>query len=196
MSVTACIMVRDNLEPLKRCIPSIKPYVDEILVAVDERTRQPVITYLKKEGVRYYKFTFKDFGSARNQMIEAARTKWIFIIDSDETLLPEHAKMLKEKIAWAEKNGVNGFHVPRRHWYDLEMTNEWKHPYPDRHWRLFTSDCEYRGKVHEQIVGIKKSSQLDPIHIQHFNMYYRSPKDWKRVNQLYDRLKRENRKKK
>jgi glycosyltransferase involved in cell wall biosynthesis len=92
------MIVRDEEPRLPRCLASIAPFVDEMVV-VDtgstDRTREVARDY----GARVFDFPWMDsFSLARNQSIEQARGRWILRMDADDVISPEDGPKLRELI--------------------------------------------------------------------------------------------------
>jgi glycosyltransferase involved in cell wall biosynthesis len=84
--ISACMMVKNEAHNLERCLASIKPLVDEIVV-VDTGSTDETVSIAKKYNARVYHHPWQnDFSLHRNQSISYARNKWVFIIDADEEL--------------------------------------------------------------------------------------------------------------
>jgi len=186
--VTACVLTCNELVPLQRCLASLTGHVCDIIVGVDDKTNDGTLEWLKTTGYTHYTFHFNNhFAEARNCYIEKVKTPWFMTVDSDETILLEDAKRIREECLRGDREGIDAWTCPRRHWYDLEMTREWTHPYPDRHFRIMRNYCRYAGRVHEQYINWTKRGDSD-IHYQHFNMFYRSDADWAAKNKMYREL--------
>ncbi len=98
--VSLCMIIKDEEKYLARCLASVKPIVDEMIV-VDtgstDRSKDIAITF----GARVYDYEWEnDFGEARNYSISKASGEWILILDGDEVISPlDHAhfsKMVKK----------------------------------------------------------------------------------------------------
>lgn len=171
MLLTACIMTCNELEPLKRCLASIKGHVDAYSIGVDDKTTDGTYEWLIQNSYHPYKFTFHDFGQARNLCIERSRTPWYFVIDSDEIIIEEHACQMRSLCT--STTDVDAFIMYRKHWLDLEMTRPYLHfPQDDRHIRLARNYVRMAGAVHEQFINYR-NARICELAIQHFNMYYR-----------------------
>lgn len=93
--LSACLIVKDETHSLERCLSSIRPVVDEIIVL--QTNHNPAV----KEIARAYadqldSFQWCDhFSVARNQAIKKAHGQWILSIDADEWLDPLSAQDLR-----------------------------------------------------------------------------------------------------
>jgi GT2 family glycosyltransferase len=86
-TISACMIVRDEEDCIAKCLDSISPHVDEIVV-VDtgskDRTKEIVSAYPK---VKLYDFEWvDDFSEARNFANSKATMAWILSVDADEVL--------------------------------------------------------------------------------------------------------------
>ena len=99
MSITLCMTLKDEADILARCLDSVVPYVDEILItdtgSVDgtrELLRERYgITPLQRalEPARFYSVT-----DVRNELYGLARTDWVFYLDADEMLAGDSGERL------------------------------------------------------------------------------------------------------
>lgn len=182
--ITACILTCNELDPLKKCLASVKGKVSEIIVGVDSKTNDETIDYLTINNINHYIFSFVDFSTARNECISKINTDYYLTIDSDETL--DTSANLFELI---EKHpDCDAFVFDRHHWFDLENQRQWFPPRNiDKHFRLMKKHVRYVGKVHEQCTGYTKRIDADCI-IHHYNLFYRTPQIWEQKNNLYKDL--------
>jgi len=87
-SVSLCMIAKDEERHLARCLASVKPLVDEMIV-VDtgstDRTRKLATIF----GARVVSFEWRgDYAAARNAGLEQASGDWIFTLDADEVISP------------------------------------------------------------------------------------------------------------
>ncbi len=99
ISISLCMIVRDEEETLVRCLESVKDLVDEIII-VDtgslDRTREIAHSY----SPNVYYFAWRDdFSAARNYSFSLATMEYILWLDADDILLEEDRhkfKLLKD----------------------------------------------------------------------------------------------------
>jgi glycosyltransferase involved in cell wall biosynthesis len=82
--LSLCMIVKDEEKVLRRCLESVKNYVNEIIV-VDtgstDSTKQIAYEYTEK----VYDFEWiNDFAAAKNAAIQKATSQWILVLDADE----------------------------------------------------------------------------------------------------------------
>ncbi|MHA1882471.1 MAG: glycosyltransferase [Candidatus Thorarchaeota archaeon] len=95
-SVSAALIVRNEAKTLEMCLKSIRDYVEEIVVLVDNRTTDQsyeIATRLA-DKVQYFKW-HDDFAGARNEAIALCSHEWILIMDGHEVLHPKSGQILE-----------------------------------------------------------------------------------------------------
>ena len=82
-----CAIVKNEEENLDRCLASVAPYVDEIVV-VDTGSQDNTLDIAQKYGAKIGYFPWcNDFSAARNYAISQASGHWIFMLDADHELI-------------------------------------------------------------------------------------------------------------
>lgn len=100
ITISACMIVKNEEEVLARCLDCVKQFADEIII-VDtgstDRTKEIAQSYTS----HVYDFTWiDDFAAARNYAFSHATKEYIFWLDADDVVLPEDIqKLLKLKSA-------------------------------------------------------------------------------------------------
>lgn len=98
LTISLCMIVKNEEEVLARCLDSIADLMDEIII-VDtgstDRTREIAAQYTDK----IFDFPWNnDFSAARNFSFSKARMDYIYVADADEVLDEEnHARFLRLK---------------------------------------------------------------------------------------------------
>lgn len=91
VTLSICMMVKDEEENLKRCLPSLKGLADEIIV-VDTGSSDNTINLVKFAGAKVYEHPWEDdFSKHRNQSLSYATSDWVFIVDADEEVFLNNA---------------------------------------------------------------------------------------------------------
>jgi len=89
VSISACLMVKDEEELLPGCLDSVRDWVDEIIV-VDTGSGDRTIEIAKSYGAKIFHQPWEgNFSKHRNYSIEQASCDWILIIDADERICQE-----------------------------------------------------------------------------------------------------------
>jgi tetratricopeptide (TPR) repeat protein len=85
-SVTLCMIVKNEQGHLARCLRSVKPLVDEMIV-VDTGSSDRTPDIAKIFGAKVFDFPWKNhFSKARNFSLSKAAGDWILVLDADEAI--------------------------------------------------------------------------------------------------------------
>lgn len=97
-TISCCMIVRDEEAFLEKCLESVKPHVDEIII-VDTGSADSTPEIARRFTDKVYFHPWENsFSKARNYSLSYATGDWIFIIDADEELLPESGPLLREAV--------------------------------------------------------------------------------------------------
>jgi tetratricopeptide (TPR) repeat protein len=95
LTLSLCMIVRDEEEMLPRCLAAAAPAVDEIVV-VDTGSTDRTIEIARSFGARVIEREWTgSFAEARNVSFEAATGDWLIYLDADEVLVSEDVKRLR-----------------------------------------------------------------------------------------------------
>ena len=170
MKITACIITLNEERDLPRCLTSIAPLVDEILV-LDSGSTDATADIAQSFEARFVRQEWLGYVGQKNFALDLATHPWVLSIDADEEISPELAESisrLKSNPAADDSDAPNGYEVSRVVFY----LNRWiRHGdwYPDRLVRLFRRD-QVRfsgGRVHERL-EIAGTHPLLPGDLRHF----------------------------
>lgn len=141
--LSLCLIVKNEKHNLPRCLASVKPYVDEMIV-VDTGSEDGTPEIAAKLGakVRYFEW-FDDFAAARNYAISQASGDWILMPDADEELVVESEDFL-EKLT--SQTDILAYSIALTEVNDQCIT-------PAYLIRVFRNlpDIKYVGRFHEQL---------------------------------------------
>jgi glycosyltransferase involved in cell wall biosynthesis len=86
-NLSLCMIVKYERQNLPRCLASVQPYVNEIVV-VDTGSEDETPEIAKQFGARleYFKWC-NDFAAARNYALSKVTGDWILVLDADEELI-------------------------------------------------------------------------------------------------------------
>lgn len=142
-SLTATLIARDEARCIARCLDSVRPWVDRI-VLVDTGSRDDTPAIARGRGAEVHHMDWPDdFAAARNHALDLADSDWALIIDADEWIA-EGAETLRDWIGGGERLGA----ACLLNQYDLGAGET-----PTaRSWipRLLPRGVRYEGRVHEQ----------------------------------------------
>jgi tetratricopeptide (TPR) repeat protein len=148
--LSLCMIVRDCAAVLEPCLASIRPWVDE-LVVVDTGSKDRTPEVASKHGARVSRFPWRDdFSAARNESLRLAGGKWIFWMDSDDTIDEENGRKLRALADGPHRQSVWGY-VMQVHCPGPGGTEDYT---AVDHVKLFRNhrDLRFEGRIHEQIL--------------------------------------------
>lgn len=94
VSISACMIVKDEEKLLPGCLDSIRDWVDEIII-VDTGSTDRTIEIAKTYGAKVYHQAWEgNFSKHRNHSMEQATSDWIFIIDADERMFSQDVPLI------------------------------------------------------------------------------------------------------
>lgn len=182
--VSLCMIVKDEEANLARCLASVKPIVDEMVV-VDTGSNDRTKDIAEFFGAHVYDFEWNgDFAAARNFSLSKARGHWIFILDADEVISSKDygrfRKLINIKTVgsaaysivtrnYCLKANTIGWNPNDGHYAHEEAGIGWL---PSEKVRLFSNnnDIKFEGAVHEMVdpvlkrLSIKIKKCAIPVH--------------------------------
>ena len=152
--ISAALIVRDGESTLERCLLSIKDHVDEIVIALDSRTKDKSKSIARKYGAKVYRYEWIDsFCHARNFAASKCSNDWILVVDADDFIAPDQT--FETLIPSTEFAGASL----------LVQTAETSRHYSPRIYRQ--SIGKYCGRIHEYIDYCGASITNLPIRMIH-----------------------------
>lgn len=95
MTISLCMIVKDEAATLGRTLESVEGLVDETIV-VDTGSEDNTVAIAQAHGATVHHFTWvNDFAAARNESLRQATGDWVLVLDADEVLLSETALVLQ-----------------------------------------------------------------------------------------------------
>ncbi|MBC2736870.1 MAG: glycosyltransferase [Desulfobacteraceae bacterium] len=105
-SLSLCMIVKNEEKYIPRCLESLKPVVDEMIV-VDTGSTDATIDIAAVFGARLFNFKWNDdFAAARNHSLEKATGDWILVMDADEVVASTDHKPLRTLIRKHKKDNI------------------------------------------------------------------------------------------
>jgi glycosyltransferase involved in cell wall biosynthesis len=183
VSISLCMIVKNEEKNVGRCLKKIGPLVDEMIV-VDTGSADRTRDIAKIFGAKVYDFEWTDsFSDARNFSLSKASGEWLLVLDADEVIAPEDFNALKKLLKSSSRSVAYSFNtrnylmpVNAPGWiandgmyFREEAGTGW---YPSRKVRLFPNDKRicFKGPVHEFVenslidAGITVKNCDVPIH--------------------------------
>lgn len=158
-SISVVIITFNEEANIGRCLESVKPIADEIIV-VDSFSTDRTKEIALNSGANFHLRAWEGYSAAKNYGNGLATKEWILSIDADEALSEElQNSMINFKTSDTE---FNSFEVNRLTNYCGYWVRHcgW---YPDRRLRLWQkNEVSWRGDLHENTVfkGTKRTSNL------------------------------------
>jgi len=99
MTLSLCMIVKNEAASLLQCLNSVKDVVDEIVV-LDTGSTDNTVEIAEEFAAQVYHYQWcDDFSAARNEALKYVTGDWILVLDADETLAPEIVPFLQEAIS-------------------------------------------------------------------------------------------------
>ena len=96
MTISLCMIVKNEEQVLARCLDSVRSCVDEIIIA-DTGSTDRTGEIARKYTDKVYPFSWRDdFSAARNFSFSKATMDYILWLDADDILTPENARLLRK----------------------------------------------------------------------------------------------------
>ncbi|WP_164545468.1 glycosyltransferase family 2 protein [Paenibacillus albus] len=154
MGISAALIVKNEERCISRCILSVLPAVDEVIVVDTGSTDNTIeiVSKLALESNKVKLFHFEwidDFSAARNFSLSLVSNDWAFVIDADE-LLPkeEHFKLRKyTKMLDDTYDGKVALYIVS----DSITNGEISHSHELAYIRLFPSCLRFKDRIHETL---------------------------------------------
>jgi len=107
LRLSVCMIVRNEEKNLPACLASVQGLADEIVI-VDTGSTDATRDIAKARGAHVIEIAWaNDFSRARNTGLEAARGKWILVLDADETLPEASRQRIRQLIAQPPRQAYN-----------------------------------------------------------------------------------------
>ncbi len=160
MNLSSIIIVKDEEKNIGRCIKSHLVCIDEIIVLIDDRTKDSTLEIIKSfSKVKYEVVKWRGFSATKKYVITLSSNDWILWIDADEALTPELTKELIEFKKSEPK--FDSYSIPRKanflgRWI---LHSGW---YPGRVTRLFNKNkiTFSDNDVHEHLIVTGESGKF------------------------------------
>ncbi|UNC92304.1 glycosyltransferase [Candidatus Contubernalis alkaliaceticus] len=171
ITISLCMIVKNEEELLARCLDTAKDIVDEINI-VDTGSTDKTKEIAKQYTDRIFDFPWIDnFAAARNESFKYATKDYILYLDADDVILEEDRvkfKKLKETLdpsvdsvsmyynAGSDEYGNVTLRYRRNRLIKREKNYEWRgdcHQYLDVHGKIINSDIAITHKKIRHAVG-------------------------------------------
>lgn len=163
ITISLCMIVKDEELTLERCLNCAKDLVDEIII-VDTGSKDKTVEIAKKFTDKVYYFEWiQDFAAARNYSFSKATKEYIFYLDADDIISEEDQKKLKKL-----KSTINKSVDSVSMFYHLNVNKDGVPALSYRRNRLVkrSNNFKWYGRVHNylQVSGNILNSDIGIIH--------------------------------
>lgn len=95
MLISLAMIVKNEESTIARCLESVKPIVDEIII-IDTGSTDRTVEIAKDFGGQVHPFAWRDdFSAARNESLAHCNGEWALIVDADEAIDPLDYEKIK-----------------------------------------------------------------------------------------------------
>ena len=169
LTLSLCMIVRDEEEMLPRCLAAAAPAVDEIII-VDTGSTDRTIEIARSFGATVIEREWTgSFSDARNVSFDAATCDWMMYLDADEVLVADDVAKLR---ALTSRTWREAFYL-----VETNFTGDADDGTAVTHnaLRVFRNRPEYRfeGRLHEQIAQklpgyALERLELSSVRLEHY----------------------------
>lgn len=182
ITISVCLIVKNEEEFLDNCLASIKGIADEIIV-VDTGSEDATVEIAQRYTDKIYFHPWNDsFSEARNHYLNYATGDWIFQIDADEELIQEDISTLMEAVKDDTIDAVMIQIVSKFQNGRSEAIHSVE--------RVFRNNgiIHYEGRVHNRVVGIT-NAKVYPVRLNHYGYDLNQTRSQKKFERTVDLLK-------
>ncbi|MBN8816616.1 MAG: glycosyltransferase family 2 protein [Sphingomonas sp.] len=149
-SLAAVLIVRDEARCIARCLDSVRPWVDRIVV-LDTGSRDDTIAIARRCGAEVSEMAWPDsFAEARNAALALSDADWNLVIDADE---------------WIERGGeaLRAWCAGPRRLGRVTIVSDGAagNATRNRITRLLPRGVHFAGRVHEQVASDLSRADID-----------------------------------
>ncbi len=141
--LTVCVIARNEERFIARCLDSVRPVADQVVV-LDTGSTDRTVELALAAGAEVHHFAWcNDFAAARNAVLAHARGTWVLMLDADEELPPDQHAALRRHL---EDTGAAAFRLPIVNVGEEALGASYVP-------RLFRNvpGARYTGRIHEQV---------------------------------------------
>ncbi|MBH1998317.1 MAG: glycosyltransferase family 2 protein [Sphingomonadaceae bacterium] len=163
-TIAATLIVRNEARCIVRCLESVRPWVD-YMVVLDTGSTDDTMSLALQCGAQVHHLDWPDdFSAARNHVLALSNADWNLVIDADEWIA-SGGEALRAWCAGPARLGALCIHSS----FDMADTATAPSTLPaTRSWiaRLLPRGVRYEGRIHEQPVSPLPVERTD-LHLDH-----------------------------
>lgn len=121
-TISLCMITKNEEKNLEKCLTSVKPIVDEIII-IDTGSTDKTKEIAKKFTDKVYDFKWNnDFSEARNFSLSKSTKDWILVLDADEVIANNDIDKIKKL---TENKEIMGYSFIRRNYTNNSSLSGW-----------------------------------------------------------------------
>ena len=178
MSISLCMIAKDEEKNIAHAIDSVKDVADEIVV-VDTGSADRTKEVARQKGAKVVGFRWDgDFSAARNESLKHATKDWILVLDCDEVIAREDLPKIREL---AKREDADGFAFTQLNYANNKAITGWRtapaSPYTKGYDGFYASSItrlfrngkgfHFKGRVHELAEPsiAEKKGKIEPANV-------------------------------
>lgn len=189
-NISVAIIAKDAEHDLPRCLKSVDQLCQDVVVVVDETTKDNTEEVANNLGARVYRRKFDNFSAQKNYAVSLTKNGWVLALDADEAVTPNLCDEIRSTLV---NTDCDGFILPRVNYIfgkEIKHTN-WSSQSDAHVWLFRKSKAIWEGQVHEHVRVRGKLGKLKHPKI-HWN--YRTVDQFIAKLNLYTTLESQNKK--
>ena len=151
MTISLCMIVKDEEAMLPRCLESVQHLVDEMVI-VDTGSADRTAEIAKAYGAKVYEYAWDEsFANARNFALGKASMDWVLLMDADDEFETQDTERLRDLMEKGDEADVYYFRTLSY----MGNTPDSNNTISNMNVRLVRNRRGYRfkGDIHEQLVN-------------------------------------------
>ena len=163
-SLAAAMIVRNEARCITRCLESVRPFVDKMVV-LDTGSTDQTMELARKAGALVYEMPWPgSFAEARNRSLELADADWNLIVDADEWIVSGGPNLR----SWRQAPDRLGAVCVRSLCDAAQERNGENTPTHTQNWltRVLPRGVRFERRVHEQVVSDLSCLKIQ-LYIEH-----------------------------
>ncbi|GAB7564041.1 hypothetical protein LG202_20800 [Methylobacillus methanolivorans] len=143
--IALVMIVRNEARSIARCLQSVRPWVDEMIV-LDTGSDDDTVNIAESLGAKVHSFIWcHDFAAARNAALELSTADWNLVLDADEWIISGGEAFAALRHCNEELIGILRRDDEAEVDGELQVSSVWISRILPRHVR-------YVGRIHEQLL--------------------------------------------
>ncbi len=169
MKISATIITLNEERNIERCIRSLLPVVDEIVV-LDAFSADRTVQMAKDLGAKVIQHEWLGYAASKNLLNEHASFETIFSMDADEALDADLQQSISELKTLPTLDAVYSVNRLTNYCGQWIYHSGW---YPDVKVRIFPKSFAWSGEYVHEVLEIPEGweEKLLPGHLEHYSYY-------------------------